>query len=184
MLAKGDLKVCSKCRLELNIKMFHRNRAAKDGLGAYCKKCHAIANKSTKKTYRINHRDRVISRKRAYRLQNIDKVKNTYKIYKRSISGRYAALKDQANQRNIDITITLDEYSAFIQDKRCLYCDGSLPECGSGLDRIDNTLGYTLHNVNPCCTDCNYVRGNRFTAQEMIKYIGPAVKAAKEDRAK
>jgi hypothetical protein len=30
----------------------------------------------------------------------------------------------------------------------------------NGLDRIDNTKGYTLDNVVPCCSECNFYKGS------------------------
>jgi hypothetical protein len=52
----------------------------------------------------------------------------------------------------------------------CFYC-GSEPQSRSirsgkytseyaynGLDRVDNSVGYTLNNVVPCCFDCNHAK--------------------------
>ena len=44
-------KVCSKCKRELPITEFHRNKATKDGLQSHCKECTKLydANKKNKK---------------------------------------------------------------------------------------------------------------------------------------
>lgn len=31
----------------------------------------------------------------------------------------------------------------------------------NGVDRIDNSIGYVLGNVRPCCKDCNFLKGFR-----------------------
>ena len=42
-------KICSKCKKELPIKMFYKDRTRFDGLGMYCKDCERI--KDTKNTF-------------------------------------------------------------------------------------------------------------------------------------
>jgi len=49
----------------------------------------------------------------------------------------------------------------------CHYC-GNMEKAksGSSLDRIDNTKGYLLTNVLPCCTECNRSRMDHYTSEE------------------
>ena len=52
---------------------------------------------------------------------------------------------------------------AFVErliEQGCFYCTATKATIRIGLDRIDNTLGHTKDNVNPCCTICNLTRGN------------------------
>lgn len=44
-------KVCAKCKRELPVTEFHRNKATKDGLQSHCKECakHYDANKKQQK---------------------------------------------------------------------------------------------------------------------------------------
>jgi hypothetical protein len=52
-------------------------------------------------------------------------------------------------------------------EKQCFYCEENLTFCtGSGLDRINNKLGYLYNNVLPCCSSCNYIRGEQLTVTE------------------
>lgn len=179
MKAIGDHKTCSKCRQHKHVSMYFNNRRSNDGLSFYCKVCQSIANEGTKRRYIINNRAKILSTKQRYRLENADKIRSDGRKYARSLGGRYASLKDQAKRRKIKMLLTLDEYARVIADAQCAYCCGPLPEAGSGLDRINNHGAYELSNVNPCCADCNYTRGDRFTAEEMIKYIGPAIKSVR-----
>lgn len=49
----------------------------------------------------------------------------------------------------------------------CVYCMSPTGN-GIGLDRLDNSRGYFENNVVPCCGNCNLMRGNRLTYDEMI----------------
>lgn len=62
--------------------------------------------------------------------------------------------------------------------KPCSYC--GFPS--TGLDRIENSIGHTIENCVPCCSECNSARMDNFTYKEMIQFIGPAIKEAKQSR--
>lgn len=48
-------------------------------------------------------------------------------------------------------------YIASLIVKGCQYC-GETELSKTGLDRIDNSIGYIESNVNPCCITCNLIR--------------------------
>lgn len=83
----------------------------------------------------------------------------------RKPNARYTDCVRYAKHRNLLWDIPLEDYKVLIS-KTCEYCAGPLPETKVGLDRIDNSLGYTLTNVVPCCRYCNQMRSNIFTYQE------------------
>jgi hypothetical protein len=76
------------------------------------------------------------------------------------------------NHRNIEWTLTLDEWVNIVQQK-CSIC-GSEPvmkqgklhkKTGqqvpiNGVDRIDNDKGYVIDNVRCSCSNCNYMKHN------------------------
>ena len=88
------------------------------------------------------------------------------------IGSSYDKVKDRAAKKNIAFDLTRKEY-ADLQSASCYLCgiQGQL-----GADRQDNSLGYTLSNVRPCCTCCNYVR--RTKTLERVKEMCAAVCAA------
>jgi len=88
--------------------------------------------------------------------------------------------KMDAKRRNHESALT-DEQIIAIHKGNCHYCGCSpsntyfpLGANGSytynGIDRVDDTKGYTLANVVPCCMDCNYAKRSR-TYDEYLDWL-------------
>jgi hypothetical protein len=61
------------------------------------------------------------------------------------------------------------------QNAMCVFCGLSLDNNNFSLDRIDNSKGHTIENVNCCCHTCNVSRKNLFSVDEykqIAKYRG------------
>lgn len=82
-------------------------------------------------------------------------------------NSRYSLGKSVAKKRGLSWTLTLEEFSLLL-NMPCTYCNDAFGKTrtGTALDRIDNTKGYDLSNVLPCCVTCNRTRGDRFTVEE------------------
>lgn len=79
-------------------------------------------------------------------------------------------LKTRSKNRNLDCTITYDQYIKYIS-KPCFYCGFKLGKqviAGSGLDRLDSSLGYVEGNVVSCCKICNTIKGDFLTVEETL----------------
>jgi hypothetical protein len=90
--------------------------------------------------------------------------------------------KYEAKKRGLKWDLTEEQFKGLTQ-QNCYYC-GAKPNqsCFSthnwlngeyiynGLDRIDNTKGYTIDNVVPCCRQCNQAK-SIFTLQEFQNWI-------------
>lgn len=87
--------------------------------------------------------------------------------YHRTAVGRFNQSKSLAKRRRLTWLLTREEFSALIGSS-CTYCEGPLPETSLGLDRIDNSKGYEIGNVLPCCTSCNRMRNNFLTVEETM----------------
>ena len=85
---------------------------------------------------------------------------------------RYKYLKNQGRQYSLEVKLTFKEYTDLIS-KPCYYCNDEMntPSFGRGLDRIDNSKGYLIDNVLPCCTTCNQTRSDKFTVEETLIMI-------------
>lgn len=94
----------------------------------------------------------------------------------------YKVLISSADRKGINNSISYDDFITIISDPFCHYCKASLTWDVSSdksrskylLDRKNNNEGYDLENVVPCCTRCNYMKGNKFTHEEFI-VIGKAL---------
>lgn len=98
-----------------------------------------------------------------------------------SFNSKYAETKYSARQRGLEFSITKEEFRK-ITSKSCEYC-GRAPEQYSkkyhikgepyyhnGLDRVDNSLGYTVDNVVSCCRQCNIAK-NSYSQQEFFDWV-------------
>ena len=104
--------------------------------------------------------------------------KENWKISNERIETKYKLLKRTAANQNREMTISFSEFVA-IRALPCNYCGVTeLSSTGYGLDRKDNSVGYILSNVVPCCRVCNVAKNNQtfeeFAAwiQRLINYRG------------
>lgn len=115
---------------------------------------------------------------RVYRKNNREAHLRDQKKSHRSLPVMFNRAKYSAKERGIVWNISYELF-VLIRSKICHYCEGKLPEVGSGIDRIENSRGYEPDNVLPCCGDCNKHRHSTWTVGEMVA----AARAVKEYRA-
>jgi hypothetical protein len=64
--------------------------------------------------------------------------------------------------------VALDAVDAVaLMSKPCVYCGRDPVVRASGLDRVDNAVGYRSSNVVACCWDCNRMKGTT-TARDFV----------------
>lgn len=118
-----------------------------------------------------------------HRLKNLDKTRAKAKKYARTPKGRHKFMRNTARKRNLEVTISLNEYIVLIE-MPCYYCSGEMNTpsvAGIGLDRIDNSKGYHIDNVLPCCTACNVIKSDYLTVEETKIAIDAVLKFRKKD---
>lgn len=86
-----------------------------------------------------------------------------------SLNSLYASYKWHAKQRGRVFNLTVDEFTT-LTSGNCHYCSaepaqhykGNIRSNGyyvfNGIDRIDNSIGYTVENTRSCCKRCNYAK--------------------------
>lgn len=111
------------------------------------------------KNYRDRNREKLRERDRIYRETNVVSVKAKLDRYHKSFKGRYANLKNKAKHRGLPFELSLDDYRRVVNSGVCYFCGGTLPTNGSGVDRLDNRLGYVRGNCISCCWSCNTIKG-------------------------
>jgi len=90
-----------------------------------------------------------------------------------------------AERRNIDFDLDFDTFIS-LASQNCFYCD-SIPSQSykkgnyygifihNGVDRVDNSKGYTKDNCVPCCKICNMAKST-MSINEFYTWIGKIVK--------
>src|SRR5258708_5402599 len=85
----------------------------------------------------------------------------------------YRRYKYAATRRGLEFSLS-EKILYLLTQSPCGYC-GRPPTLHSigiytGIDRIDNTCGYTVENVRPCCRQCNVAKGG-LTEQQFFDWI-------------
>lgn len=119
---------------------------------------------------------------RLHRTGRVDKVKGKYheiNMTKDTRPGHRGYLeantiddiRTKAKQRKKEWTLTNIEAFKLITNE-CTYCGHApkWPESRVGIDRVDNSIGYTIENCVSCCFTCNSAKGSK-TAEEFINWI-------------
>jgi hypothetical protein len=191
------MKKCTKCNLEKNELEFSKKKSRPDGLNYWCKSCVKVYRDSIvpdipqskrctkclivkdKSEFRLDknrtglkswcHRCE-LDRHYAYLKTDIGRAKvrrNSYGIL------RYGHSKNKAIRNGIIWDISKDQFIELCK-LPCEYCGSKVVTTGSGLDRKDPNIGYTIDNVVPCCYLCNTMKWNYWSYNEM-KEIGKLV---------
>lgn len=96
----------------------------------------------------------------------------------------YGIYQRNAKKKSLDFMLSKQEFKE-ITEQCCHYCGakptptvsstikkitGTETYVSNGIDRIDNNKGYTINNVIPCCSNCNYAKRNR-NYEEYLEWI-------------
>lgn len=76
----------------------------------------------------------------------------------KSVNFLYEEYKRSADKRKYEWSLSIDDV-AHVIDQPCYLC-GKLKTHDhiNGIDRYDNTKGYIILNIRPCCGTCNYMK--------------------------
>ena len=129
----------------------------------YLKNKGAVDEKN--KLYSKTHRKEMVKNVQKYVSNNKEKVKEYQKGFEQSVSGKFRQLMWRAKHFS-GTPITLDRFAVLITQP-CIYCgdNGKV-----GIDRVDNSQGYTLENSASCCKICNFMKKTT-TKGEFLKQI-------------
>jgi hypothetical protein len=82
----------------------------------------------------------------------------------------YASYRSRAEKKELEFAITNDNYKYIIlQD--CYLCGKKSTDTNTnGIDRVDNTIGYTIANCKACCKECNHMK-NQYPLDSLLEKI-------------
>lgn len=80
--------------------------------------------------------------------------------------GKFTGYKHSAKERGKKFDLEYEDFVSYWQ-KPCSYCGSTIDTIG--LDRIDNTKGYSVSNITSCCTNCNNLKKEQ-TKDEFLKH--------------
>src|SRR5262245_20563272 len=101
-----------------------------------------------------------------------EQLKNKRKYDNTVIGQRYKQYQHLATRRGISFNLSYEEFSNLVK-RSCFYCGdpGRIKTIAienviysarmNGIDRVDNRIGYDIHNVVPSCSTCNSRKGDR-----------------------
>ena len=78
--------------------------------------------------------------------------KKTIREYNNTVTHKYSQYRHGAKRRGYSWELTLEQFVS-MYNGNCTYCGDKIE--GIGIDRVDNTQGYTEENSVYCCEKCN-----------------------------
>jgi len=163
---KVKTKKCSTCKEEKLLEDFYKQG---NRLMASCRECIKIRTKK----WAANHIKENKAAKKKYLELNVEKRKDAVRKYNLRPEAKYRRCKSRHIKKFPNQPLlTLSEYKSIISNK-CFYCDSDLPLIGTGVDRVDSSIGYISGNVVACCTICNFIKSN--TTLEELKIRLPKI---------
>lgn len=103
-----------------------------------------------------------------------------------SMNRIFFGYKDRCRKRNIYFELSMEDFKRLTQ-QACVYCNKPPSNGGrkeifvyNGIDRKNNSRGYTVANSVPACAECNQIKSDILSFEEMLA----AMKAILEIRGK
>ena len=94
------------------------------------------------------------------------------KEYRKTPTGKYVKYRREAKYRHVRFGLTLKQFMLFWKQD-CYYCGDKIKTIG--LDRVNSNIGYVLHNVVPCCVQCNTMKWN-YSKQKFLNHCKKILK--------
>jgi hypothetical protein len=110
-----ETKICSKCKLEINISNFSKNTKKKDGLQSECKMCqkeYREININSRKQYYNENKEKLLSYNKIYYRNNSNELNQSNKLY-RIKNKNEIAIKEKIHKQN-NIKIRNENYNKII----------------------------------------------------------------------
>lgn len=182
MIYKRSKKYIKECSRRYYLKhrqeILVRSKKARESHPEWAKKNHKINNKK----YYESHRKAVIAKTLEWQRKNPEKWKNIFnkamKKYRGTAKGIYRDIKQTTRVKNRGDLISKEDFIFWYEreEKKCIYCDKpqGKDEIRLSIERKDNSKGYIEGNLALACMDCNQVKSDILTFDEM-RVVGEIV---------
>lgn len=138
---------------EYNREWYKKNKEEHDARGK------VWGQKPENKKKRVQYVQKYVSKHK-------EQVRENGLRYNQTTKGRFRFVQNNATKRKKDFTLSIEEYTNIVS-RPCAYC-GDVGKVG--VDRIDNSIGYTKENSTSCCKMCNYMK-NKHSVMDFLSHI-------------
>jgi hypothetical protein len=128
----SNKRLCHKCGIE-----FETFKTSNNKDSTKCKKCFESQQKIE------DNRD--------------DRNRNYKEERKQFLETHFKMFINESSKRGYNVELNFEDYKELIT-KSCYYCNHYVESEAIGIDRINNSLGYTKENCVPCCEICNRIK--------------------------
>jgi hypothetical protein len=154
-------KTCRKCR-DKGKRLDHKRVEDPDGVRATYKQEYARENRPDikyRQKKRAEDEESYLARNaevhRRWHGANRDHVAEWSR---NNLNRRWSSIVLSAEKRGLSLDITVEEFET-LAVQPCFYCGERDPDFPFfGMDRLDNSKGYTMDNVVTCCEPCNTMK--------------------------
>ena len=135
----------------------NKNKKSKRAAERYLSDSERIKEKSNKRYQ--EKKDTILEQMKEYRERRCDYIRDRETSKANTREGKYLKIIANAEERKRIVEMTKDEIMN-MTDLPCVYCGKETIDGvkRNGIDRMDNSVGYTLSNCAPCCEICNYMK--------------------------
>ncbi len=85
--------------------------------------------------------------------------------YAKTAKGIFQSYRNNAQRRKLTFQLTSKQFINWFNRTDCFYCLEHISTIG--LDRKNNSKGYSEENIVFCCNRCNKIKSNLLTFDEM-----------------
>jgi len=156
-------RACSKCKLELPIEKFSKDKYQKSGYRTACKECSKLEFQKFKETSGYQERLRKKTSKRI-----LEKIVSPKTIWAYDV---FYNAKARAKKNGLQFNLTIEQLVEMAVDVCPLleidltYSDQKSKDSSASIDRIDSSLGYTKDNCMIISFKANRIKNNANLAE-------------------
>lgn len=89
-------------------------------------------------------------------------ARKRFSVLEKAVRDSFGSYRGNAKRKKISFDLSLDQFRILVL-RACEYCGEK--HRPNGVDRSDNSMGYSLRNCVPCCSICNYAKRERSTSE-------------------